>query len=339
MKRWISACLFASVVSVMCGDTAPARGDSPSVGDGAWAALRIEPDTAGDPAMTLALARLDTALRLKFEIEVEQTAVGLLDLQTGRVAMLRADTMYYAASVPKIAILLAYFQTHPEAAEDIDDVTRRELGLMIKRSDNALAAKYSRLIGLETIADVLTSPRYRLYDPMHGGGLWMGKHYARGDERNRDPLAGESHAATVRQLLRYYLMLEQGRLVSPQASGTMREIFESPDIEHLNSKIVKALAGRDVKVIRKSGTWRDWYADSAVITGVGRHYVLAVLTHTPAPRDHPDRDPPRAVGDEYIVSLSRGIDGWAQAGFAGEAPREVNKPDSDTQSQAKEDLP
>ncbi len=318
MMRWITTCLIALVVSVVCCARAQAQNDPPTTGDKAWSILRISPDTAGDLDMTMALARLDTAVRRELLVEAEQTAVGLLDMTTGRLAMLRADTMYYAASVPKITILLAYFQTHPEAAENLDSETRHELGLMIKRSSNAMAAKYSQSLGFEAIAEVLTSPQYRLYDPLHGGGLWMGKHYAKGEERNRDPLAGESHAATVRQLLRYYLMLEQGRLVSPQASKTMREIFEGPDIEHLNAKIVLALAERDVQIIRKSGTWSDWYADSAVVIGVGRHYVLAILTHTPA---NPQHDPPRAVGDEYIVAMSRRIDDWAIAGFEGEAPK------------------
>jgi beta-lactamase class A len=319
MKRWMTVCLCASVLFVMCCGLAHAQDVAASTDEQARSALRISHDTAGDLDMTMALGRLDTAVRRELVIEAEQTAVGLLDLTTGRLAMLRADTMFYAASIPKITILLTYFQTHPQAGVELDDATRHELGLMIKRSDNAAAAKYSQSLGFEAIADVLTSPAYKLYDPLHGGGLWMGKHYAKADERNRDPLAGESHAATVRQLLRYYLMLEQGRLVSPQVSRTMREIFESPDIEHLNSKIVLGLAGRDVQIIRKSGTWSDWYSDSAIITGGdGRHYALAVLTHTPA---NPAHDPPRAIGDEYTVTLSRCIDDWAIQGFKGEIPR------------------
>ncbi len=274
----------------------------------AWITLDIDVHTVGDSVMTLALGRLDTALRRTNEVEAEQTAVGLLDMTTGRVAMLRADTQYYAASVPKIAILLAYFQTHPQAADSLDEDTLRELGLMIKRSDNALAAKYSKLIGLQAIADILTSQAYKLYDPMHGGGLWIGKHYGKSDERLRDPLAGESHAATVRQLLRYYLMLEQGWLVSPQASRTMRDIFESPELEHLQSKFVLGLADRDVQIIRKSGTWNEWHADSAVVTAEGRHYILVALTH-------------HEQGGEYLTALARAIDDWAIVGFEGEAPK------------------
>jgi len=42
----------------------------------------------------------------------------------------------------------------------------------------------------------------------------MGKHYGQGSERIGDPLGNNSHAATVRQLLRFFLLLEQGKLVS-----------------------------------------------------------------------------------------------------------------------------
>ncbi len=273
----------------------------------AWQSIDIDVNTTGDREMTLALGRLDHALRLKLNIEGEQTAVGLLDMKTGRLAMLRADTQYYAASVPKIVILLTYFQTHPEAATSLDGTTREELGRMIKVSSNEMAAKYSKIVGLKAIADTVTSPAYKLYDPLHGGGLWMGKHYGPSDERNRDPLAGESHAATVRQLLRYYLMLEQGRLVSPEASITMRQIFESPQINHIQAKFVVGLKDRDVQIIRKSGTWSEWFADTAVIKGEGRYYILVSLTHT----EH---------GEAYLTGLARSIDDWAIQGFQGDAP-------------------
>ena len=306
MKRCLTACLFAWTALLMA-DLSVAHAQTPAGAQAsAPAILDIDTQTIGDVELTMALARLDTALRVGLGVEGDQTAVGLIDMTTGRVAMLRADTQYYAASVPKIAILLAYFQTHRDALDAIDDDTRHELGLMIKRSDNELAAKYSKMLGLETIAEILTSPQFKLYDPMQGGGLWVGKHYGKSAERNRDPLAGESHAATVRQLLRYYLMLEQQRLVSPEASAVMRDIFVSPDLEHLQSKFILGLADRDVQVIRKSGTWSEWHADTAVVTGEGRHYILVSLTH-------------HEKGADYLIQLARRIDDWAVAGFQGEA--------------------
>mgnify|MGYP002682694934 CR=1 FL=1 len=126
------------------------------------------------------------------------------------------DRQEYAASVPKIGILLAYFHLHPGAATNLDAQTRHELGLMVKASSNEMATRFSRELGLRQIQDVLNA--YQFYDPKQGGGIWVGKHYGQGSERIGDPLDDHYHAATVRQLLRYFLRLEQGTLVSPAAS-------------------------------------------------------------------------------------------------------------------------
>lgn len=252
-----------------------------------------------NPVLQARLEGIDANLRARFEMTPEQTAVGLLDLRHLRLALIHPDRGEYAASVPKIGILLAYFQAHPEAATHLSAQTRHELGLMIKVSSNEMAAKFSRELGLTAIQAVLDS--YRFYDPNHGGGIWVGKHYGQSDERYGDPLGNHSHAATIRQLLRFYLLLEQGRLVSPAASQTMRDIFASPAIPHDDNKFVRGLAGREVQIRRKSGSWENWLHDTAVVTGPGRHYVLAALTCHPR-------------GDEYLVELARAVDDLMQAG-------------------------
>ncbi len=253
----------------------------------------LDYSTPTDTGLQAKLEAIDADLRHRFGMTPEQTAVGLLDLRTLRLAMLRHDRVEYAASLPKIAILLAWFQRRPDATTNLSAATRHELGLMIKQSSNELAAKYSRELGLSTIREVLD--QYGFYDLRHGGGIWLGKHYGQGGERVGDPLGDHSHAATVRQVLRFYLLLEQGRLVSPAASQVMRDIFASPDIPHLNDRFVRALSGRGLEVRRKSGEWQDWFHDSAVITGPGRHYILVALTHHPA-------------GDAYLEALARVVD-------------------------------
>lgn len=249
--------------------------------------------TPVDSALQAKLEEIDVRLRAKFAMTAEQTSVGLLDLNTLKFAAVRPDREDYAASVPKIGILLGYFQLRPEAATNLDAQTRHELGDMIKQSSNEMAAKYSRELGLKPIQAVIDS--YHLYDADHGGGLWVGKHYGQDGERYGDPAGNNSHAATVRQLIRYYLLLEQGQLVSPAASKTMREIFESPDIPHRDDKFVKGLAGRDVQVLRKAGWWEDWYLDSAIITGGGRHYITVAMTHHPK-------------GEEYLIEYAEAVD-------------------------------
>ncbi|MGH7952878.1 MAG: serine hydrolase [Limisphaerales bacterium] len=253
----------------------------------------LDYQTPVDSALQANLEKIDAALRAKFGMMPEQTAVGLLDLRTLRLAMIRPDHEEYAASVAKIGILLAWFQLHPATATNLDATTRHELGLMIKASSNEMASKFSHELGLKQIQQVLDADHF--YDKNHGGGIWVGKHYGQDGERYGDPVGDNSHAATVRQLLRFYLLLEQGKLVSPAASKTMLEIFASPDIPADDIKFVKALAGRDVKILRKWGSWEDWLHDTAIITGPGRHYILVALT------DHPK-------GDDYLCGLALAVD-------------------------------
>lgn len=250
-------------------------------------------NTPANPALQAKLEAIDGDLRAKYGMSTQQVAVGVLDLRSLRLAMIRSDRIEYAASVPKIGILLAYFDLHPQAATNLSAQVRHELGLMAKASNNEMAAKYSREMGLKEIQRILNS--YGFYDASRGGGIWVGKHYGKSDERIGDPVANHSHAATVRQLLRFYLLLEQGKLVSPAASQTMREIFASPEIPHDNIKFVKALANRDVQIIRKWGSWENWLHDTAVVTGTNRHYILVALTNHPK-------------GDEYLVELARAVD-------------------------------
>lgn len=253
----------------------------------------LDYDTPAHAGLQKSVEAIDANLRTKYGMNAEQTAVGVLDLNRLRLAMIHPDRIEYAASVPKVGILLGYFQLHPEAATSLDPQTRHELGLMAKSSSNEMASKFSREIGLREIQTILNS--YGFYDAKRGGGIWVGKHYGPNSERIGDPVADHSHAATVRQLLRYYLLLEQGKLVSPQASKTMREIFASPDIPHDDIKFVKALGGRDVQILRKWGSWENWLHDSAVITGANRRYILVALTN-------------HEKGDEYLVDLARAVD-------------------------------
>ena len=248
-----------------------------------------------DPSLQAQVEKIDTELREKFGMKPDQTSVGVLDLtKAERLAMINGDRMDYGASVPKIGILLAYFDLTPRAAFELDPTIRKELGRMIKVSDNEMASKYSHLLGLRPIQAVLT--KYKLWDEMHGGGIWVGKHYGKDAERYPDPISHNSHAITARQVMRFYLLMLQGKLVTPEASARMREIFESPDIEHDQNKFVKALSGREgMKIIRKSGTWDTWFHDSAVITATGRQYILVAITNHPK-------------GDDYLEALAARVD-------------------------------
>ncbi len=255
----------------------------------------LDYSTPVDPGLQKQVEAIDSKLREKLGIKPEETNVGVLDLNNLHLALIHPDHEEYAASVAKVGILLAYFQLHPQAATSLDPTVAHELGMMAKASNNEMASKYSHKLGLKKIQAVLDLPQYHFYDKDHGGGIWVGKHYGADKERYGSPVADNSHAATVRQLLRYFLMLEQGKLVSPEASKKMREIFATPDIPHDDIKFVKGLKGRDVQIIRKWGTWENWLHDCALVTGGGRHYIIVALTNTPK-------------GDDYLEALAPAVD-------------------------------
>jgi beta-lactamase class A len=257
----------------------------------------LDHDTPVDPGLQTRLEAIDAEVRASLGMGADDAMVGLLDLVRPRVAMIHPDREDYAASVPKIAILLAYFHTHPEAIDWLDPQVGRELGEMVKLSSDEMAAKYSQLVGLKTIQGILND--YGFYDARRGGGIWCGKHYGLATERYPSPVGGHSHAATVRQLLRFYLLMEQGKLVSPAVSKAMRRIFESPELEHLDDRFIKGLAGRDVRVIRKSGWWENWLHDTGVVTGPERKYVLVAMTNHPRGDAYLEAIAPRA--DDLFV--------------------------------------
>ena len=253
----------------------------------------LDYETPVDVPLQAQLEKIDSTLRAKYGMAPEQTALGVLDLHSLRLAMVRPDYELYAASVAKLGIMLAYFQLHPEAATNLDAAMRHDLALMVRPSDDAAATRIAQTMGLKAIQQVLDS--YHFYDASRGGGIWVGKYYGKTGERYGDPVADNSHAVTVRQVLRFYLMLEQRKLVSPAASQTMLDILATPEVPADDIKFVKGLAGRNVQILRKWGSWENWYHDTAIITGPDRCYVLIGLTNHPR-------------GDEYLIDLAVAVD-------------------------------
>lgn len=137
-----------------------------------------------------------------------------------------------------------------------------------------------QLIGFDRIAQTLTSSKYRLYDPSLNGGLWVGKAYGGfSDYWKRDPLHNLSHGATTLQTARFFTMLAQGRLVDQHWSRELLDILSQPGIRH---KFVKGLSSfPGVSIYRKSGTWKNWHADAALIEHNGKRYVAAALMDNP----------------------------------------------------------
>lgn len=238
---------------------------------------------AADPALQAELEQRIERLRLGQAVRAGQLSVALVDVTdpaSPRLAQVNGDQMVYAASLPKIAILLAAFERVQEGSLELNAENRRLLTAMIRQSSNPAATEMIRRVGRDYINALLRSPKYRLYDEAHNGGLWVGKEYGRGAAYQRDPLHNLSHGATAIQVARFYYLLETGRLASPELSREMKAILGNPAISH---KFVGGLqpVAPEAQIYRKSGTWRDWHADSAIVEHGGRTYIAVALARSP----------------------------------------------------------
>ena len=212
-------------------------------------------------------------------VERKLLSVGVADLTRKRrvyYAGVNDNVMMYAASLPKIAILVSVIEAVAKGKLRWGPTYDRRLSNMIQASSNSDASWATDLVGLFGIENTMRNPRYCFYDESVGG-LWVGRAYRRGGASNRDPLHNISHGATARQATRFYVLLESRKLVTPHWSFRMLGLMSPPKHHH---KFVGGLKGTKgvVFLARKSGTWRNFHADSALIQHQGRVYAIVGIS-------------------------------------------------------------
>ena len=228
-----------------------------------------------------ALEELVRSQGLWDQVEKRNLALGLVDItdiDAPRYAVLNPHHMMYAASLPKIAILLGAYVEIAEGELKLDTGLKYEMTKMIRHSDNASATSVLEKVGRQDLIRILTSNRLRLYDEKQNGGLWVGKAYAKGNAYRRDPIHNLSHGATVYQVVRFFYFLERGELVDALYCEEMKQILSKPAISH---KFVAGLSQRpNAEVYRKSGTWRQFHADAALVeSGEHRFIIVGLANH------------------------------------------------------------
>lgn len=245
-----------------------------------WRPLR---DTV-DPQLQAALeARLRGNPEWMRLINRKKMAIGLVDLSgpSPRFARINGDHMMYAASLPKIAILLAAYVSIDEGTIADTPEVRQDLADMIRVSSNAAATRLIDRIGMRRIQAILRDPRYGFYDEARGGGLWVGKRYASAGPRIGDPLFNISHGATATQVSRFFYLLATGQLIDADRSASMLDDLSDPKLHH---KFVSQVEQRapGARMFRKSGTWKRWHSDAILVRGTQwRDYILVGLVESP----------------------------------------------------------
>jgi beta-lactamase class A len=196
------------------------------------------------------------------------------------LAEANGDRMFYAASLPKIAILLGAAVELERGALIMDETLDADLNHMIRNSCNTCATRVLDRVGRERLIDILQDPDLRFYEPEGAGGLWVGKPYGPEPAYHRGPVAGKSHGANALQVVRFYCALNAGNLISEKQNEMMLNALRDSAIHH---KFVRALDRFETDAVyRKSGTWKGYHADSAMVVADGRTYVMVALADDPA---------------------------------------------------------
>ncbi|WP_457668349.1 serine hydrolase [Thiolapillus sp.] len=266
MSKWLVACCLLLISGAAGASGYPALWDS------------------RDSLMQAGLEKLLHGRGLWDAVAAGELAIVVVDITEPhhpRLATVNGDKMLYAASLPKIAILLGAFVEMENGHLKPDGQLWKDMHRMIRHSDNAAATRVLRAVGHDRLLQILQQPGLALYDPAHGGGLWVGKEYSSKGAYQRDPLHGISHGATAMQVARFYYLLETGRLVNASLTLQMKEILALPAIPHKFVKGLKTLP--KARLYRKSGTWKDYHADSALVEeGENRYILVALARHKDA---------------------------------------------------------
>jgi beta-lactamase class A len=244
---------------------------------GQWQPLvqRQDPELQANLAKSLKQRSLWQCL-----IAEDKMAVGLVDLsnpQAPRFSQVNGNTMMYAASLPKIAVLLAAFQGFEDRTLSQTPQVMMDLNEMIRESSNPAAAIMINRIGLSKIESLLFNPRYRFYDLRQGGGIWVGSTFSSYGERCPDPLKDLYQAASATQVCRFYYQLAYGRLINTKRSIQMLQVLSNPG---LHDKFVASLEQSisPDRIFRKNGTYGTTHCDSVLVWGEGwRRYILVGL--------------------------------------------------------------
>jgi len=270
--------------------------------------LRL-PETAATAPAVLALPDLRTCASFELQRGLERVvadaglgdevrsghlSLSLVDITNGavpRLAMLNGDSMQYAASLPKIAILLGAFVQAERGLLSLDSAHMKVITQMIRVSSNEAANQVLAWVGPQNLPGILQSPAFRLYDAQRDGGLWVGKGYGGEGAFARDPLKNLSHGATAFQVARFYWLLDNNRLVNPDLTAQMKQTMSEPGIHHKFVKGLDPIPG--LKLLRKSGTWRDTHADSVLVESGDRRYIMVGLAQHPQGGDWLVRLAPR----------------------------------------------
>ncbi len=198
----------------------------------------------------------------------EQLSLVLVDLTSPNelaAAAVRPDWETFPASLGKIAILLGVMN---KASLDEQKTLRASMDRMIKASSNEDASALFAWAGHDAIVSAVK--KHGLYDEK-AGGLW----WTPSAPWPKSPKGQLRIAATARQVARYFLMMEQGKLVDPEHSRTIKAVFHNAGLALFSKGIQKRFG--DTEYYGKPGILGKEIAEGMLIESPGARYILAIV--------------------------------------------------------------
>lgn len=132
---------------------------------------------------------------------------------------------------------------------------KKEMSQSIRQSNNVMATSVIHKVGFNYINSVLW--QMGLYDPIRGGGLWLGRSYGKPPlvrAWHRSPIGNFSHGVNAISMAKFLTLMTQERLISPQASKSIKD-FLSDTIWSI--KFIQGLKNMGLKVNKDGGSVSD----------------------------------------------------------------------------------
>ena len=214
---------------------------------------------AAEPLFATALAEGRFSLAL----------VDITDPRRVATALLNPDREVFTASMAKIAVLLgAVDRARRDRSFGRVESLRSLLDPMIKASSNEAALALYRRVGHDAIAGAVVG--HRLYEPQTGGLWWSAGH------DHASPVTHTNITGTARQAARYFLLMEQGRLVTPKDSRTIKDVLHNAALALFSKGIQKKFP--DVRYYGKPGIYGLNVSEGMLIESRACRYILAIVT-------------------------------------------------------------
>ena len=229
---------------------------------------------APDPELTkMVLGILEKAPMLARAYSEQRFSLALVDITVPdrlRYTLLRPDWEIFTASLSKIAVLLGVIhKVQQKGALARFSQVQKRANQMIKFSSNKQASYLFRWAGFDYIRDGLHSQG--LYHKKTGGLWWTPS-----GAYPRSPKQQLRICGTARQVARYLLLMEQGRLISPEGSQLIKGVLHNSTLAIFFRGIKKVEP--KAKYYGKPGILRSSISEGMLIEGESTRYILAVLT-------------------------------------------------------------